>query len=84
MNETLFEIAAYDNFENRLAASEMLKALFEEEKETTRTIAMLHYIDRFTLEETAEMVGMSVSGIRKRLRKLRAKGIALKEAYNHG
>lgn len=49
-------------------------------KETTRTIAMLHYVDRFTLEETAEMVKMSVSGVRKRLRKLRESGLALKEA----
>ena len=35
--------------------------------------------DKFTLEETAEMVGMSVSGIRKRLRNLRDRGLTTKE-----
>ena len=34
---------------------------------------MLHYIDGMTLEETAETVGLSVSGVRKRLRTLQAK-----------
>jgi RNA polymerase sigma-70 factor (ECF subfamily) len=49
------------------------------EKISTRTIAMLHYVDGFTLDETAEQVGMSVSGIRKRLRVLRKNGLEFKE-----
>ena len=32
----------------------------------------MHLLDGFTLEEVAEEVGMSVSGVRKRLRGLRA------------
>ena len=35
-------------------------------------MALLHYVDGMTLEEVAEEVGMSVSGVRKRLRGLRA------------
>ena len=80
MSDSIVEIATHDDFENRFLASNMLDTLFENEKETTRTIAMLHYVDRFTLEETADMVQMSVSGVRKRLRKLRESGLALKEA----
>jgi len=38
----------------------------------TRTIAVLHLLDGMTHEEVAREVGMSVSGVRKRLRKLRA------------
>jgi RNA polymerase sigma-70 factor (ECF subfamily) len=43
-------------------------------------MAVLHYVDRLTLEETAVEVGLSVSGVRKRLRRLREKGLDLKEA----
>ena len=35
-------------------------------------MAVLHYVDRMTLEEVAEEMGMSVSGVRKRLRGLHA------------
>jgi len=80
IDDTVFEIACSDNFEKRFVTSSFLDALFRQEKDTTRTIAVLHYVDRFTLEETSEMVGMSVSGIRKRLRSLREKGLALEEA----
>ena len=46
---------------------------------STRTIATYHYVDGMTLEETAELTGLSVSGVRKRLRKLRALGLERKE-----
>ena len=57
------------------AASEarmLLDRLFGRHQESTRTIAVLHYVDGLTLEEVAGEVGMSVSGVRKRLRTLRA------------
>ena len=38
---------------------------------STRTIAVLHYVDGWTLEEVAQEVSLSVSGVRKRLRVLR-------------
>ena len=80
MSDSIVEIAAFDDFEKRFMAETMLDSIFENEKDSTRTIAMLHYVDKFTLEETAEMVNMSVSGVRKRLRKLRESGLSLKEA----
>lgn len=54
-------------------ASGILARIFSKEQESTRTIAVLHYVDGMTLEETAETVGLSVSGVRKRLRTLQAK-----------
>ena len=36
-------------------------------------MAVLHYRDGMTLEEVAGEVGLSVSGVRKRLRGLRAR-----------
>jgi RNA polymerase sigma factor (sigma-70 family) len=39
--------------------------------ESTRTMAVLHYVDGMTLEQVARECGMSVSGVRKRLRSLR-------------
>lgn len=59
--------------------SAVLDELFSDEKDSTRTIAYLHFVDGMTLEETASAVGMSVSGIRKRLRKLREKGLSIGE-----
>jgi len=72
-------IAGKDNPEERILNDIFLEKLFNSVKPSTRTIAMLHYVDGFTLEETADYVGMSVSGIRKRLRGLRKSGLELRE-----
>jgi len=49
----------------------LLDWLFDRHPESSRTIAVLHYVDGLTLEQVAGEVGLSVSGVRKRLRKLR-------------
>ena len=70
-DETLLErIAnAKDEGEESLARN-LLNLAFGKQPESTRTIAVMHYLDGLTLEETAKEVGMSVSGVRKRLRNL--------------
>ena len=65
-------IAAWDETEGRTEARDLLARLFGRERESTRTMAFLHYVDGMTLEEVAGEVGLSVSGVRKRLRGLRA------------
>ena len=50
----------------------LLERLVGRHQEATRTMAVLHFQDGMTLEEVAGEVGMSVSGVRKRLRGLRA------------
>ena len=77
--ELLLSIASLDDHEERSAARSFLDRLFGGERESTRTMATLHYVDGLTLDETAAQVGLSVSGVRKRLRGLRAKGLALEE-----
>jgi RNA polymerase sigma-70 factor (ECF subfamily) len=77
--ELLVEIASLDDHEDRSAARAFLDDLFQREQESTRTIAVLHYVDDLTLEETASEVGLSVSGVRKRLRTLRKRGLDLRE-----
>jgi RNA polymerase sigma-70 factor (ECF subfamily) len=67
----LQRIAGADD-SSRIWAKLRLDRLFAETQTGTRTIAVLHLHDGLTLEETAAEVGLSVSGVRKRLRKLRA------------
>jgi RNA polymerase sigma-70 factor (ECF subfamily) len=49
----------------------LLQRLFGRHPESTRTMAVLHYVDGMTLDQVARECGLSVSGVRKRLRGLR-------------
>ena len=71
-SEMLLTIACAEE-DDGYEARGLLAKIFSKEQESTRTIATLHYVDGMTLEETAETVGLSVSGVRKRLRTLQAK-----------
>ena len=70
--DLLEQIADLEDAEGQIEARSILAKLFGRQQESTRTMAVLHYVDRMTLKEVAEEVGMSVSGVRKRLRGLRA------------
>ena len=72
-DEVLVTIANHSGEEERLLVLDQLERIFGREPPDTRTMAVLHFMDGMTLEETAEAVGMSVSGVRKRLRNLKAK-----------
>lgn len=69
--ELLYRIAACEDLEGRIAARSVLDRLFRRQQESTRLMAVLHFVDGMTLEEVAREVGLSVSGVRKRLRALR-------------
>lgn len=71
-DELVHRVATADDTEDRLSAASVLARLFRGGAESTRTMAILHYVDGMTLQEVAEEVGLSVSGVRKRLRGLRA------------
>ncbi|MBN2370434.1 MAG: sigma-70 family RNA polymerase sigma factor [Vicinamibacteria bacterium] len=58
----------------------LLDRLFGRHPESTRVMAVLHYLDGMTLEQVACECGMSVSGVRKRLRGLRATLQAMEES----
>ena len=78
-DEILQRIVGDTGPEEQTLTAHFLERVFRNEPESTRTIAFLHYVDGFTLEETAAHVGLSVSGVRKRLRALRRRGLELKD-----
>lgn len=78
--ELLLQLASLDDVESRTGASALLDKLFGREVESTRTIAVMHLVDGMTYEQVAAEVGLSVSGVRKRLRNLTAHLKALEAA----
>lgn len=69
--ELLFQIASAHDPDRALSARTLLGALFRREEETSRTIAVLHLLDGMTYDEIAPVVGLSSSGVRKRMRRMR-------------
>ena len=70
--ELIAQLPSTARDDDRVEAREMLRTALEEHPESSATIVMLHLHDGLTLEQTARMVGMSVSGVRHRLRVLRS------------
>ena len=72
----LHRIAGDDGLEARSLARAALDRIFGREPESTRAMAVMHLVDGMTLEEVANEVGLSVSGVRKRLRTLKERVVA--------
>jgi RNA polymerase sigma-70 factor (ECF subfamily) len=70
-DEMLQRIAAAGRPGASSEARLVLARLFGRHPDSSRAIAVLHHLDGLTLEQVAEHVGLSVSGVRKRLRGLR-------------
>jgi RNA polymerase sigma-70 factor (ECF subfamily) len=75
--DVLLEIAGSDDTEKKVWVKDLIDRLFEREKDTTKAIAVYHYVDGMTYEEIASETGLSVSGIRKRLRTLKERALAI-------
>lgn len=75
------KIAFYDENEDRTVFRDLLERIFKGEKKSTREIAVLHFVDGMTLPEVAQEVGLSHSGVRKRIRELRSRAKIKKEKY---
>lgn len=69
--ELLFTIASAEAPGGRSDARLLLDRLFGRHPESSRVMAVLHFADGLTLEQVAAETGLSVSGVRKRLKKLR-------------
>lgn len=67
----LDRIARSEAGDNESHARLMLDRLFRRQPASSRTMAVLHYVDGLTLGEVANETGFSVSGVRKRLTSLR-------------
>jgi len=81
-DDLLARIAAADDppgdgsSESRTMAQNLLGKLFRTDDPlapSTRTIAVMHLVDGMTLDEVAREAGLSVSGVRKRLRTLQGR-----------
>ena len=64
-------IAGEDDPSEVYATRSILQRIFKKEPSSTRTMAVFHFVDGLTLDETAKELDMSVSGVRKRLRQLK-------------
>ena len=69
----LDRVPAAERHGSQAEARDLLATALADEPESSATIIALHLHDGLTLEQTARFVGMSVSGVRHRLRALRAK-----------
>ncbi|MGL1902677.1 MAG: sigma-70 family RNA polymerase sigma factor [Fibrobacterales bacterium] len=79
IGDEIVEMIACVDDEKILEQRSLLDKIFQRGPESTRTIAVLHYVDGMTLEEVAGEVKMSVSGVRKRLRLLKESVNELRE-----
>jgi RNA polymerase sigma-70 factor (ECF subfamily) len=65
--QLLYELATTPNPDANL----LLDRLFKRQNPSTRVMAVMHFLDGLTLEQVAREVNLSVSGVRKRLDRLR-------------
>ena len=72
-SERLHQLAVALGEGRRNLARDLLERIFGPEPESTATIAVMFFVEGYTYEEVAEAMDMSVSGVRKRLRTLRAR-----------
>ncbi len=78
-DEILSSIAGRDDPEGKVVHSHFLKQLFNSANELDKHIAVLYHVDGLTLEQTAAQVGLSISGVRKKLMAFRKRGLELQE-----
>lgn len=76
-DEALLHAIAGLDAEPGFVARSVLSRLLAREQPSTGVIAVMHLLDGMTHEEVAEQVGLSVSGVRKRLRTLRERLVEL-------
>lgn len=70
-SELLERIAHGEDPSRRSLARGVLERLFGSQPESSGAMAVMHLVDGMTLEEVARAFDMSVSGVRKRLARLR-------------
>lgn len=71
--DILAQIVLTDDSEDRMIIQNTLDRIFNKEKTSTREIAVLYFVDGMTLKEVANEIGLSLSGVRKRIRDLRTR-----------
>ena len=75
-------IASYDETEKRIMMLDILEKIFRKEKPSTREIAVMFFVDGMTLVEISHEIGLSVSGVRKRIREFCSRARTKREIYH--
>ena len=70
-SDLVYQIATDQDTHADIETRSLLDKIFDRERASTKVIAIYHFVDGLTLEQTAQEMNMSVSGIRKRLRQLK-------------
>jgi RNA polymerase sigma-70 factor (ECF subfamily) len=60
-------LISHDRGYDQVEAEMLLELIMETESESTRAICFMYHADGMTLKEIGEAVGLSISGVRKRL-----------------
>jgi RNA polymerase sigma factor (sigma-70 family) len=69
--DILHHISFFGKASAHVSALSLLEYVIGEEKESTRKIAVMYFINGMTIKEIAETMKLSVSGVHKHLEKLR-------------
>jgi RNA polymerase sigma-70 factor (ECF subfamily) len=82
VDDILHTVASFNEGEKRVIAEDYLQQIFKDEKPGTREIAVMFYIDKMKLQEISDVSGLSVSGVRKRLSKVKRIASEFREEYH--
>jgi RNA polymerase sigma-70 factor (ECF subfamily) len=66
-DSSTIEVGSNDPQFEKVEGNMLIDAIFKDESETTRMICFMYHVDGMTLKEIGDVVGMSISGVRKRL-----------------
>jgi RNA polymerase sigma-70 factor (ECF subfamily) len=80
-DELLMRIADTVDHESNIINRHFIDRIFRRERPSTKIMAVMHYVDGMTLQEVASQVGLSVSGVRKRLRSLKEHAKLFQEEF---
>jgi len=69
--DILHHISFFGKPSAHVSARNLLEFVIEKEKDSTRKIAVMYFINGMTIKEIAETMKLSVSGVHKHLEKLR-------------
>jgi RNA polymerase sigma factor (sigma-70 family) len=70
-DESLLQmLAGMEQVEEYIASKELLEQAFADLPPSTQELAVMVYIDNMTYEEVSQIIGLSISGIKKRLNAL--------------
>lgn len=71
-DDLLYGICCSSDLEQHAFSDRLLRWLFARQPVSSEAIAVMHFVDGLSYEEVAREVGMSVSGIRKRIYRMRS------------